>query len=144
MLSEVQGRKWVHESSWMVRGQKRARPEDVPDEVSTPAALATAGQRRFAPRQGRKGNFEMFQPSCYGTYGETWLKVHGEEIELLRDPMCKCDRVSLVCKNQVQLVAKAYSFMCHDQYTCSHPIREGGARVGGFSLRKRQHVVECG
>ena len=93
MLSEVQGRKWVHESSWMVRGQKRARPEDVPDEVSTPGALARAGERRFAPRQGRKGNFEMFEPSCYGTYGETWLKVHGEEIDLLRDPMCKCDRV---------------------------------------------------
>lgn len=112
MLSEVQGRKWVHESSWMVRGQKRARPEDLPDKVSTPATLAMAGQRRFAPRQGRKGNFEMFEPSCYG---QTWLKVDGEEIELFRDTMSKCDRVSFVFKNQVELVAKAYSLMCDDQ-----------------------------
>ena len=66
MLSKVQGRKWVHESSLMVPGQKKARPEDLPDKVSTHATLAMAGQRRFAPRQGRKGNFEMFEPSCYG------------------------------------------------------------------------------
>ena len=40
MLSKVQGvtqgRKWVHESSLMVPGQKKARPEDLPDKVSTP------------------------------------------------------------------------------------------------------------
>jgi hypothetical protein len=112
MLSEVQGRKWVHESSLMVPGLKKAPPEDLPDKVSTPATLALAGQRRFAPRQGRKGNFEMFEPSCYG---QTWLKVYGEEIELFRDTMSKCDRVSFVFKNQVELVAKAYSLMCDDQ-----------------------------
>lgn len=52
----------------------------------------------------------MFEPSCYG---ETWLKMDGEEIELFRDTMSKCDRVSFVFKNQVKLVA--YSLMCDDQ-----------------------------
>ncbi len=112
MLSKVQGRKWVHESSLMVPGQKKARPEDLPDKVSSPATLAMAGQRRFAPRQGRSGNFEMFEPSCSG---DTWLKVDGEEIELFRDTMSKCDRVSFVFKNQVELVAQAYSLTRDDQ-----------------------------
>ena len=86
---------------------------DFPDtEVSAPAPLALAGERRFASRQGRRGNFEMFKPSCYG---ETWLKIDREEIELFRDTMSKCDRVSFVFKNQVEHVAKAYSFQCDDQ-----------------------------
>jgi hypothetical protein len=108
----VQGRKWVHESSLILRGQQKARPVDLPDKVKTPAALALVGERRFAPRQGRKGNFEMFESSCYG---ETWLKMDSEKIVFFCDTMPKCDRVSFVFKNQIERFAKAYSLMCDDQ-----------------------------
>ena len=41
--------------------------------------------------------------------------IDGEEIELFRDTMSKCDKVSFVFKNQVEHVAKAYSSLCDDQ-----------------------------
>ena len=108
MLTGILGQKWVHESSLMSRGQKKGVPEDLPDKLSAPAALAMSGERRFAPRLGRKGSFERVEPSCYG---DVLLKIGGETVQLFTDTVSKRDRVSFVFKTQVQRVGEAYSVL---------------------------------
>ena len=108
MLDRVYARKWVHEASLMEKGSRKAKPVDLPDKSSAPTMLALPSERRFAPRNGRQGNFGLVEPSCHG---ETWMKIGGEKLEKYHDTFFGAHRVSFVFRTQEQHVTKAYSIL---------------------------------
>ena len=110
MLSKVSGRKWVHERSLISSGGRGLiAPVDLPDKPGGSALkLAPASERRFAPRQGRKGNFDDVEPSLYG---DVWLEIVGESLEKYEDSEYKCQRVTFVFTKQKEYVSKAYQIL---------------------------------
>lgn len=70
--------------------------------------LAVPSERRFAPRNGRQGNFVLVEPSCCG---ETWIRIGGEKLEKYRDTLFGTDRVSFVFRTQEYHINKAYTIL---------------------------------
>jgi hypothetical protein len=108
MFSHIQGRKWIHEASLMSSGQRKGPPDDLPDKSSSVTHLALAGQRRFAPRCGRREKFDLVKPV---DNGHVWLQIREEQVEYFEDTLTHHQRLSFVFQNQEDLVRQAYDIL---------------------------------
>ena len=110
MIRNHWGRKWVHDSTLLDKGQPTEPPTDLPDKPPGGGKLGKKGQRRFAPSQNRRWkDFRLIEPS---TFGHIWLKIHIEELEQYQG------RDSFVFTNQVPTVKRAYKILnslIHDE-----------------------------
>ena len=108
MFSHIQGRKWIHEASLMSSGQRKGPPDDLPDKSSSVTHLALAGQRRFAPRCGRREKFDLVKPV---DHGHVWVQIREEQVEYFEDTLTHHQRLSFVFQNQEDLVRQAYDIL---------------------------------
>lgn len=110
MIRSHRGRKWVHDSTLLDKGQATEPPTDLPDKPSGGGKLGKKGQRRFAPSENRRWkDFQLIEPSIFG---DLWLKIHIEELEQYKG------RDSFVFTNQVPTVKRAYETLnshTHDE-----------------------------
>jgi hypothetical protein len=100
LLTQVRGRRWVHDITLVEKGAATEVASDLPDNPVGGGKLGKKGQRRFAPSTGRRrAEFETIQPV---QWGEVWLKIGQEKLEMYRA------RVSFVLKGQSDHVERAY------------------------------------
>jgi len=105
MISHQNARKWVHDSTLVQKGQGREDPVDLPDKPKGGGKLGKKGERRFAPRRGRRwAKFEEIEPA---QYGDVWVRIHVENLEMYKG------RVSFVFNTQVSRVKTAYEILNH-------------------------------
>jgi len=91
-----------------VRGEAKKDPLDLPNKIRGGAKLAKKGARKFAPQLGLRGS--QMQKIYPYEHGDLWTRIplSGEDLQLYTD-MGKKERVSFVFKEQIAIVASAYS-----------------------------------
>ena len=91
-----------------MHGEAKEAPLDLPDKIQGGAKLAEKGARRFAPQLGLRGSqMQEFYPY---EHGDLWARISlsSENLQLYTDTGKK-ERVSFVFKEQIVIVASAYS-----------------------------------
>ena len=91
-----------------MRGEAKETPLDLPDKIRGGAKLAKKGARRFAPQLGLRGS-QMQEIYPY-EHGDLWTRIplSSTDLQMYTDTGKK-ERVSFVFKEQIAIVAGAYS-----------------------------------
>ena len=91
-----------------MRGEAKEDPLDLPDKIQGGAKLAKKAARRFSPQLGLRGA-QMQEIYSY-EHCDLWVRIplSSEDLQMYTDTVQK-DRVSFVFKEQVAIIAGAYS-----------------------------------
>ena len=91
-----------------MRGEAKEDPLDMPDKIRGGAKLAEKGARRFAAELELRGS-QMQEIYPY-EHGDLWARIplSSKDLQLYTDTGEK-ERVSFVFKEQIAIVASAYS-----------------------------------
>ena len=91
-----------------MRGEAKEDPLDMPDKIRGGAKLAKKGARRFAPQLGlRGGQMQEIYPYEHGDLCAR-IPLSSEDLQMYTDTVKK-ERVSFVFKEQIAIIAGAYS-----------------------------------
>jgi len=91
-----------------VCGEVKEDPLDLPDKIRGGAKLAKKGAQRFAPQLGLRG--AQMQEIYPYEHGDLWTRIplSSADLQMYTDTGKK-ERVSFVFKEQIAMIAGAYS-----------------------------------
>ena len=89
-------------------GETKEDPLDLPDKIRGGAKSAKKGARRFGPQLGLRG--DQMQEIYPYEHGDLWARIplSSEDLQMYTDTVKK-ERVSFVFKEQIAIIAGAYS-----------------------------------
>ena len=91
-----------------MNGEAKEDPLDLPDKIQGGAKLAEKGAQRFTPQLGLRG--AQIQEIYPYEHGDLWVRIplSSADLQMYTDTGKK-ERVSFVFKEQIAIIAGAYS-----------------------------------